>query len=270
VAIAHVRGGGWLGRAWAEAGRGAARKARVSVADLSAAADMLVARGACARGRLALAGASAGGWLVGGALAARPGLAAAAVLTVPCLDPLEALVRHKQGSLEWIGAEEHGGGAGGNGDGDGDRDSDSDSAAAAVAALAGWSPYQHLEALAAAGIPAPGATEGGDLPGPPHLLLRAALHDRDVGFWDAAKATARLRRLRAAAAGDGRGPRAAEPMLLLRTVPGSHGAYEGDTKEAALGAAFLVEALAGQGQLLAALSAGAAEGDGGWGVVDWL
>ncbi|KAI8476268.1 MAG: hypothetical protein J3K34DRAFT_516688 [Monoraphidium minutum] len=283
VAVAHVRGGGWRGRAWAEAGRGAAAKAEVSAADLAAAADDLVARGACGRRRLALAGSSAGGWLAAAALAARPGLAAAAALTVPCLDPLGALVEHGQGGLEWGCArpvDEDDGGGGGGGGGGGDPE------AAAVRALARWSPYQNLERLSARahGPAGGGGGGGGDLPGGPHLLLRCALHDRAVGFWDVAKCAARLRRLRAAAGGgshnDGGGGGGAAgggggaPMLLLRAVPGGHGAFEGDCREAALAAAFLVVALVGQEALAASLAAeaGAGAGDGGdsaWDLLGW-
>ena len=268
VAVAHVRGGGWRGAAWAEAGRGAERKRRVAVSDLAAVADALVARqgrvaaaaasssggvGSSsssssypARKRLALAGSSAAGWLIGCALADRPGLAAAAVLTVPCLDPLGALVRHGHSSMEW--APPHAGAA------------TSDPEAAAVEALAAWSPYQRLAALAAASGDSDGDSDsrscnGGDLAGAPHLLLRAALHDADVGFADAAKVAAALRRLRSEAAaatassvaglggGAGGTEHRREPLLLLRSVPGGHGAFEGDGREDALAAAFLAEAL---------------------------
>jgi hypothetical protein len=300
VAVAHVRGGGWLGRAWAEAGRGAHAKAAVAAADLAAVADALVARGVCARAALALAGTSAGGWLAAAVLAARPGIAAAAVLTVPCLDPLGAFAAHGQGGLEWLEAEdlpgytpweEHGGGGGSSGGGGGGGGGGAPSAgeARAAAALAGWSPYQHLAALAA---PTDKCAGSGDLPGPPALLLRAALHDRDVGFWDPAKAAARLRLLRVGAgASDGEGggaatraagnggahAGAAAAPLLLRTVPGGHAAFASDAREDALAAAFLAEALGGQAARLAALRAAAGAGpaapNGGaaddWSCVDW-
>ena len=66
VAIAHVRGGDEKGRAWYEASRFGGRE-RV-VEDLVACGEHLVASGVCARGRICLQGASAGGLVVGAAL----------------------------------------------------------------------------------------------------------------------------------------------------------------------------------------------------------
>jgi len=64
--LAHVRGGQERGRAWYEASRFGGRE-RV-VEDLLAVGETLIATGLCARGRIVLRGASAGGLVVGAAL----------------------------------------------------------------------------------------------------------------------------------------------------------------------------------------------------------
>ncbi|MGQ4266805.1 prolyl oligopeptidase family serine peptidase [Nocardiopsis changdeensis] len=83
-AVAHVRGGGDIGREWhlAGAGRGKPR----AVQDLVAAADALVARGLCVRSGLCLSGGSAGGLLVLAAAAARPDLCSAVIASAPLAD----------------------------------------------------------------------------------------------------------------------------------------------------------------------------------------
>ena len=75
-AIAHVRGGGELGRRWYEDGKLATRS---TPSPTPACAEHLLANGYAAKGRLALRGASAGGLLVGAVLNLRPDLFAAAV-----------------------------------------------------------------------------------------------------------------------------------------------------------------------------------------------
>ncbi|WP_436889848.1 prolyl oligopeptidase family serine peptidase [Nocardiopsis dassonvillei] len=83
-AVAHVRGGGDIGREWhlAGAGRGKPR----AVEDLVAAADALVAAGLCVRPGLCLSGGSAGGLLVLAAAAARPDLCSAVIASAPLAD----------------------------------------------------------------------------------------------------------------------------------------------------------------------------------------
>lgn len=56
--------------------------------------------GLVSHGGLCLQGASAGGWLAASVVLKQPQLFAAAVLTVPCLDPLGALLQCNQGGLE--------------------------------------------------------------------------------------------------------------------------------------------------------------------------
>ncbi|GAA4931984.1 prolyl oligopeptidase family serine peptidase [Streptomonospora halophila] len=83
-AVAHVRGGGDLGRQWHL--RGARRGKPRAVDDLVAAADSLVAEGACARDQLCLSGGSAGGLLVLAAAARRPDLCGAVIASAPLAD----------------------------------------------------------------------------------------------------------------------------------------------------------------------------------------
>jgi prolyl oligopeptidase len=83
-AIAGLRGGAEYGEAWHEAGR---RGNKQNVFDdFAAAADWLVATGRTSRERLAIAGGSNGGLLVGAALTQRPDLCRAVWCAVPLLD----------------------------------------------------------------------------------------------------------------------------------------------------------------------------------------
>jgi oligopeptidase B len=83
-AVAHVRGGGELGREWYERGR--MEHKRNSFADLIASAEHLAAQGFCNPERIAIRGGSAGGLLVGAAMTMRPALFRAVVAEVPFVD----------------------------------------------------------------------------------------------------------------------------------------------------------------------------------------
>lgn len=89
-AIAHVRGGAYLGRAWKEAGR-FERKPN-SFHDFVAAARALVSLGLTVPERLAIQGGSAGGLLVGAVLNQAPGLCRAAVAEVPFVDVVTSML----------------------------------------------------------------------------------------------------------------------------------------------------------------------------------
>ncbi|MFA9431316.1 S9 family peptidase [Egicoccus sp. AB-alg2] len=88
-AIAHVRGGGEMGRRWYEDGKFLAKPNTFT--DFVACADHLVEQGITARDRLAVRGGSAGGLLIGAALNLRPDLAAAAVAEVPFVDVVNTM-----------------------------------------------------------------------------------------------------------------------------------------------------------------------------------
>lgn len=88
--IAHVRGGGDLGGAWHDAGRGAARGRPID--DFVACGEHLVSHGLVPRGKIVSMGRSAGGWLVGAALNRAPDLWAGIMADVPFVDVLTALL----------------------------------------------------------------------------------------------------------------------------------------------------------------------------------
>lgn len=89
-AVAHVRGGGELGKHWHAGGRGLAKPN--AIADYLACARQLVADGTTTRGAVVARSSSAGGIVVGAALNQDPALFAGAVLTAPFVDPLTDLL----------------------------------------------------------------------------------------------------------------------------------------------------------------------------------
>jgi oligopeptidase B len=90
VAIAHVRGGGEMGKRWHDAGRMMAK--RNTFTDFIAAADHLAKSGYTSPDRLVIEGGSAGGLLMGAVLNMRPDCAAAAVLRVPFVDVITTML----------------------------------------------------------------------------------------------------------------------------------------------------------------------------------
>jgi len=86
VAVPNLRGGGEYGESWHQAGM-LARKQN-SFDDFIAAAEWLIAQRYTKPGRLAIAGGSNGGLLMGAALTQRPELFRAVVIQVPLLDML--------------------------------------------------------------------------------------------------------------------------------------------------------------------------------------
>jgi oligopeptidase B len=89
-AIAHVRGGGELGRHWYEDGKFGHKPN--SFSDFVACGRHLVAAGFTAPDRLVARGGSAGGLLVGAATNLAPDLFAAVIAEVPFVDPLNTLL----------------------------------------------------------------------------------------------------------------------------------------------------------------------------------
>src|SRR2546430_3180682 len=92
-AIAHVRGGGEMGREWYEDGR--LLHKRNTFDDFIACADHLVAAGYTMPAKLAIRGRSAGGLLIGAVLNQRPELFACAVAQVPFVDALTTMLDDK-------------------------------------------------------------------------------------------------------------------------------------------------------------------------------
>jgi prolyl oligopeptidase len=86
VAIPNIRGGGEYGEGWHQAGILASKQN--SFDDFIGAAEWLIAQGYTRPGRLAAAGGSNGGLLVGAVLTQRPDLFRAVLVQVPLLDML--------------------------------------------------------------------------------------------------------------------------------------------------------------------------------------
>jgi oligopeptidase B len=88
-AVAYVRGGGELGKAWHDQGR--MLNKRNTFTDFIAAAEHLVASGYTAKERLAIMGGSAGGLLMGAVTNMRPELFKVVVSYVPFVDVLNTM-----------------------------------------------------------------------------------------------------------------------------------------------------------------------------------
>ena len=90
IAIAHVRGGGEMGRDWYEHGRLLEKKN--SFSDFVAAAEHLMSTGLVAEGRLGAEGRSAGGLLMGGIANLAPERFRAVIAGVPFVDALTTIL----------------------------------------------------------------------------------------------------------------------------------------------------------------------------------
>ncbi len=157
-AVAHVRGGGELGRGWYEDGRRQVKQHTFD--DFAAVARHLVATGVTSHDRLAVRGASAGGLLIGAVMNQAPGLCRAAVAEVPFVDCLTTML---DPSLPLtVGEYEEWG----------DPGTDPD----AYRTIAAYSPYDNVADRRY-----------------PDTLVTAGLHDNRVGYWEPAKWVARLR-----------------------------------------------------------------------------
>ena len=89
-AIAHVRGGGEMGRLWHQAGR--MEQKMNTFADFIAAAEHLIGEGLTEPGKIAARGVSAGGLLMGAITTMRPDLWAAVVAEVPFVDVVNTML----------------------------------------------------------------------------------------------------------------------------------------------------------------------------------
>jgi len=159
-AIAHVRGGGEMGRPWYEAGK--LRYKQNSFTDFIACAEHLIERGDTSAEGLAVRGGSAGGLLVGAVCNQRPDLFAAAVAKVPFVDVVNTMVDPSipLTVIEW---EEWG---------DPRQEDDHDR-------MLAYSPYDNVQAREY-----------------PALLIMTGLNDPRVAYWEPAKWTAKLRALK--------------------------------------------------------------------------
>ncbi len=90
VAIAHIRGGGELGKRWHDQGR--MLEKRNTFTDFIASAEFLIKEGYTRTDRLVIEGGSAGGLLIGAVLNMRPDLCRAALLRVPFVDVVNTML----------------------------------------------------------------------------------------------------------------------------------------------------------------------------------
>ena len=156
-AIAHVRGGGELGREWYEDGK-FLNKAN-TFEDFIACARELIALGYTAPERLAIRGRSAGGLLIGAVLNEQPELFGCAVAQVPFVDAVTTMLDESL-PLTINEYEEWG----------------NPSDVEYYEYIKSYSPYDNVRA---AGYPA--------------ILATAGLNDPRVPFWEPAKWVAKLR-----------------------------------------------------------------------------
>jgi oligopeptidase B len=159
-AIAHIRGGGEMGKAWHDQGRMMNKKNTFT--DFIAAAEFLIGEKYTSADRLAIEGASAGGLLMGAVTNMRPDLFKAVVSRVPFVDVINTML---DASLpltagEW---EEWG---------DPRKKPDFDY-------MLSYSPYDQMAAKPY-----------------PALLVKTSFNDSQVMYWEPAKYVARLRTLK--------------------------------------------------------------------------
>ena len=160
-AIAHIRGGDDMGRAWYKGGKLEQRTNAFN--DFVDVARGLVARGITAEGRISISGGSAGGELMGAVINSDPALWGAVVAHVPFVDVLATML---DASLpltpgewpEWGNPIE-------------DK--------AAFELIRSYSPYDQVRPQAY-----------------PPLMVTAGLNDPRVTYWEPAKWVAKLRELK--------------------------------------------------------------------------
>jgi oligopeptidase B len=160
VAVAHIRGGGEMGKAWHDHGR--MMHKRNTFTDFIACAEHLVAHEYGSRDRLTIEGRSAGGLLMGAVLNMRPDLFHAALVGVPFVDVMntmldETLPLTVSEFEEWGNPKEK----------------------PAFDYMISYSPYDNIENKKY-----------------PNILVRTSFNDSQVMYWEPAKYVAKMRALR--------------------------------------------------------------------------
>jgi oligopeptidase B len=159
-AVAHIRGGGEMGKAWHDDGRMMHKKNTFS--DFIASAEYLTTHGYGSKDRLVIEGRSAGGLLMGAVLNMRPDLFHAALVGVPFVDVMNTMLDETLpltvGEFEeWGNPKEK----------------------SAFDYMITYSPYDNIEAKAY-----------------PNMLVRTSFNDSQVMYWEPAKYVAKMRALR--------------------------------------------------------------------------
>ncbi len=160
TAVAHIRGGGEMGKAWHDAGRMMNKK--TTFTDFISCAEDLVKRGYGSKDRLTIEGRSAGGLLMGAVLNMRPDLFKAAIVGVPFVDVInteldETLPLTVGEFEEWGNPKEK----------------------AAFDYMITYSPYDNIAAK-----------------NYPDMLVKTSFNDSQVMYWEPAKYTAKMRATR--------------------------------------------------------------------------
>lgn len=155
--IAHIRGGGEMGRHWYDQGK--LQNKPNTFTDFIACAESLIADGITSPDRLAIRGGSAGGLLIGAVVNQRPELFRAAVAEVPFVDCLTTILDESLPLtvIEW---DEWG----------------NPKEPAFYELMKSYSPYDNVRPQAY-----------------PRMLVTAGLNDPRVSYWEPAKWVARLR-----------------------------------------------------------------------------
>jgi len=160
AAVAHIRGGGEMGKAWHDDGRMMHKKNTFT--DFIASAEYLVAQGYGSKDRLVIEGRSAGGLLMGAVLNMRPDLFHAALVGVPFVDVMNTMLDESLPLTvaefeEWGNPKEK----------------------PAFDYMITYSPYDNIQAKTY-----------------PNMLVRTSFNDSQVMYWEPAKYVAKMRALR--------------------------------------------------------------------------
>ena len=160
IALAHIRGGGEMGKPWHDAGR-MARKMN-TFTDFISCAEHLIERRYTSSEKLVMEGGSAGGLLMGAVTNMRPDLMKAVIAKVPFVDVINSMLDEDLPLTvaefeEWGNPKilEH------------------------YRVMRAYCPYSNLEAKAY-----------------PAILLRNSFNDSQVMYWEAAKYAAKLRTIK--------------------------------------------------------------------------
>jgi len=159
-AVAHIRGGGEMGKAWHDDGRMMHKKNTFT--DFIASAEYLVKQGYGSKDRLVIEGRSAGGLLMGTVLNMRPDLFHAALVGVPFVDVINTMLDETLPLTvpefeEWGNPKEK----------------------PAFDYMISYSPYDNIEAKTY-----------------PNMLVRTSFNDSQVMYWEPAKYVAKMRAMR--------------------------------------------------------------------------
>ncbi len=159
-AIAHIRGGQEMGRAWYDAGK--MLKKKNTFTDFIAAAEYLEKEGWTSADRIAIRGGSAGGLLMGAVTNMRPDLFRVVIADVPFVDLINTM---RDPTLEFTTQEWQQWG--------------NPNIPDQFAYMRSYSPYDNVERKAY-----------------PAMLVTAGLNDPRVNYWEPAKWVAKLRAMK--------------------------------------------------------------------------